>query len=365
MSSVIEKAFPFLCSQYPFYAHLYSTRIVKIERNNMPAPMGVCFKNDKIYLYYNTKMITELDLTLKDISQIIYHEIRHVTNGHVFMQDRKGRKWNVAMDLEINKDLPELTEKIGVNVGKINKELNLTMEEGKTSGYYYYHLPNHDYDNELDDHSIFEESDKSPEAKEKLSQIIKETFESFKKRGSISDGLMQELDGMLKNKVNWKKQFKNILTNAYNVTRTKTRSRVNRRLGWQLQGSKKDDRFNIVFCVDTSGSMSTESLSQCWSELKAIHKSINCKITIIEADSEVHSVKEFNPTDIPKFSGRGGTAYSPAILEALIHNPDIIAYYGDFDTADTPQDPKVPFLWIGVGDQDPPSNFGKAIRIPT
>lgn len=365
MSSIIDKSFPYLCSQYPFYAHLYATRIIKIEKNTLPAPMGVCFKNEKIYLYYNTKMIQELDLTLRDVSQIVYHEIRHVTNGHVFMSERKGMKWNVAMDLEINKDLPQLTEKIGVNVEKMNKQYNLQMEEGKTSGYYYYHLP-HDgnLDNELDDHSSFEESDKSAEAKEKLAQIIRESFESFKKRNNVSDGLIQELDGFLKTKVNWKKQFKNILTNAYNVTRTKTRSRVNRRLGWQLQGSKKDDRFNIVFCIDTSGSMSTESLSQCWAELKSIHKSINCKITIIEADSEVHNVKEFNPLDIPKFSGRGGTAYTPAILEALLHNPDIICYYGDFDTADIPQDPKVPFLWIGVGEAPPPADFGKVIRIP-
>jgi len=367
MSNILDNAIPRLFSKYPFYAHLYATKVRKIEKNDLPAPMGVCFKDGKIQLFYNPKFILEKQMDLRAISDIIYHELRHVVNGHVFMSERKGHIWNVAMDLEINKDLEETAEKYGVTVKTANQKFNLKMEENKSCGYYYPHLYKQDDDNvgnTLDDHSMFDESDKGDVAQQELSQTIKETFESFKKVGSITEGLLEELEGHLKSKVNWKKQLRNIVCNALNTTRRKTRARVNRRLGWLLQGSKKDDFFTIVFCVDTSGSMSTESLSQCWAELCSIYKNIKCEIKVIEADSKIHKVKDFNPKDVPTFSGRGGTAYSPALEKAKEFKPSLILYYGDMDSADVPKDPNIPVLWVVVGNQNPPANFGKVIRIP-
>jgi hypothetical protein len=45
------------------------------------------------------------------------------------------------------------------------------------------------------------------------------------------------------------------------------------------------------------------------------------------------------------------------------HNVTAIAYLGDFDSSDIPVNPGVPFLWVGVGNQPPPGNFGKVLRI--
>jgi predicted metal-dependent peptidase len=63
------------------------------------------------------------------------------------------------------------------------------------------------------------------------------------------------------------------------------------------------------------------------------------------------------------FKGRGGTAYQPAITKAVELKVDGIIYMGDADAADTPIDPKKPFLWALVRNSPPPAKFGKVIRI--
>jgi len=366
MHKIIMTALPRLMNQHPFYAHLFQ-KVVKIDEPTLPAPMGVSFKDGKIHLYYNSKMCEDMKLNPFMISDILHHELLHVVNGHVFQKKQRGHLWNVCQDLEINKHLPETAEKIGVTVKKANEQFKLKMEEGKLAAYYHGHLYQNSDDGEgmgtIDDHSKFDESDDSEVSKQELSQTIRESFESFKKYGNVSQSLMEELNAHLKSKVNWKRQLRNMVASALNVTRKKTRSKVNRRLGYQLQGTKKDDIFKIAFCVDTSGSMSTESLSQCWAELVAIHKNMNCDITVIEADCEVQNVYEFSRKSPPKFSGRGGTSYVKSVDKAKEFNPDIILYFTDLDCADVPKDPKIPFLWIGVGNQQPPANFGRVIRI--
>jgi hypothetical protein len=42
---------------------------------------------------------------------------------------------------------------------------------------------------------------------------------------------------------------------------------------------------------------------------------------------------------------------------------DGILYCGDFDTADKPENPNKPFLWVGVRNSPPPATFGRVIYL--
>jgi predicted metal-dependent peptidase len=363
MSKIFDENFPRLLHQYPFYAMLY-LKCRRIRKDDLGAAMGVSFTNGQINLYYSMPIIEKLEMGHQEIIDVIHHELLHVVNGHVFMKDRKGHNWNVAMDLEINNKIPLTAEKIGQTVPKVNRQYNLSMEENQIHTYYYHYLKNSDIPKTpMDSHDMFEESDDSSASKQELSDLIRSTFERFKKHGIVTAGLIEELKAHLSPQVDWRRQFRNIVANNLNTVRKKTRSKVNRRLGWQLQGSKKDDFFNIAFCVDTSGSMSNEALSQCWAELVSLNRNNKVKITVIEADAEVKNVWEFNPKRMPEFQGRGGTCYTAPMLQADSINPDLILFYGDFDCADIPPKPKAPVIWIGVGNQPAPANFGKVIRV--
>jgi predicted metal-dependent peptidase len=77
----------------------------------------------------------------------------------------------------------------------------------------------------------------------------------------------------------------------------------------------------------------------------------------------VQNVYEFEKGKTPSFKGRGGTYYGVAIQKAVELKVDGIVYLGDGDCADTPEDPKKPFLWAFVRGKTKPAEFGKLIEI--
>jgi len=88
---------------------------------------------------------------------------------------------------------------------------------------------------------------------------------------------------------------------------------------------------------------------------------------LIQADCEVKDIKVIKGAakkgTLTNRQGYGGTAYGPAIEAAKKKRVDLIVYFGDGDSADTPNDPGIPFVWVIVGNSQPPGKFGKLIRL--
>jgi predicted metal-dependent peptidase len=198
--------------------------------------------------------------------------------------------------------------------------------------------------------------------KEVAKQAVNESVKSCGGIGSVPGEIAALVAELNKSQVNWKKQLRQFFVNTLKSTRIATRKRRNRRYGILQPGHKKKPELHLGLCVDTSGSVSDEELAMFWEEMKAIY-SCGVKITVIEADCAVQNVYEFEGKKTPEFRGRGGTSYNPAIKKAVELKVDGILYCGDFDTADIPENPKKPFLWVGVRNSPPPADFGKVIYL--
>jgi predicted metal-dependent peptidase len=60
---------------------------------------------------------------------------------------------------------------------------------------------------------------------------------------------------------------------------------------------------HIVFAVDTSGSMSTEDLSDIFTEIRIYRETYPCRLTVIQADADIQSIttyEEMDGEEIPK-----------------------------------------------------------------
>jgi predicted metal-dependent peptidase len=144
--------------------------------------------------------------------------------------------------------------------------------------------------------------------------------------------------------------------------RERSRSRRNKRFGILQPGSRKKPEVKIAVCLDSSGSVSDRSFQQFFAEVDVISQ-MGIEITIIDADCGVAAVYEYDRKKPVQRFGNGGTAYGPAINKAKELGVDGIIYFGDGDASDTPADPKIPFLWAIVGNQQPPANFGRIVRV--
>lgn len=383
----LTKAIVSLLSIKPFYGYLLLK--FKINKTKDIPTMGV-FINDKINLIYNEDFVESLELF--DLVNVLEHECEHILRNHIPRAKQIAgedsqfhKKFNIAADAAINNgSLVKTVDKIeGVTVDRLNKEMKAKIEEkDKTkvfesleqyqSAEYYYNKINEfidenfdesDLGNTIDDHSVWERSEGTKEMQQEV--IKKNVNDSVKECGGIgklSGHLASLVNEMNKSQVNWKQQLRQFFVNSIKSKKIPTRKKRNRRYGIIQPGVKRKPDVKLAVCVDTSGSVSDKELSMFWAEIDAIN-SLDIPITVIEADCTVNNVYPYEKKNKPEFKGRGGTSYQPAIDKAMELGVDGIMYFGDFDTADTPKNPNIPFLWVGVRNSPPPSNFGKTIYL--
>lgn len=392
----LQQAITALLFSEPFYGHLISR--MRISKSTQVPSAGV-YITDKINLVYNEEWLEKLDLV--DVVNVLKHECGHILQEHIPRSKQIGatspemhKRFNISTDATINiQNLVPTVEKIGgVTVKSLNEMLKGMLDKanekdkgnrkfsplltGQMAEYYYNRINEFADENSdvlpkdgsgmgetIDDHSTWEKSEGNVEMqKEVTKQAVNDSVKASGGIGNIPGDIAALVNEMNKSQVNWKQQLRQFFVNTLKSSRIATRKRRNRRYGILQPGHKKKPELHLGLCVDTSGSVSDAELAMFWAEMEAIY-ACGVKITVIEADCVVQNVYEFDPKKTPEFKGRGGTSYGPAIKKAVELDVDAVLYCGDFDTADKPENPGKPFLWVGVRNSPPPANFGRVIYL--
>ena len=382
----ISQAIVELLREEMFYGEIISQMQRKIDYT-LPAVAGVCIK-DRIELHINPygyeiqgqKIPGFNDLTLQERVAVLKHECDHILQDHIprakeicpamfkkqddaaesIINNMKFRGFNMAADCSINgnhKNLPEWA----VFPEKFD------LKNGETMEWYLERLKDNEKAKnfmELDGHSLWKESgDQDKDTlKEKIRQAINKAAERTRDAGKMTSSDELLVSNFNKNLVNWKEQMKRFVAKTVESVLESSRKKRNRRYGISVPGYVKIEDLHIGVAIDTSGSVSDESLKQFMSEIQNIAK--YAKVTVVEADSEIKNVYEFKPKKEYVLSGRGGTAYQPAFdYFNGVKDIDGVIYFGDMDSSDVPEKPKYSVLWAIVGSQNPPVTWGSKIYI--
>lgn len=334
---------------------------------------------------------------------VLVHECLHIINMHISRAERvskdigNGQQFNhqalnIAMDCAINQlcginDMMRISG--GITLESFKKMIEVEDVKPQMEWEYYFNLMKQNSDKlkekygenlesmpgHGDDHEAWEEGDGQSEeyTKEVVKGAVKRASEQAQKgAGNLSGDVALLIDKLMKSKVNWKQHLRKFMNKASRFTYEITRSKRNRREPGKgnvliKAGYKKKYHGKIAVCVDCSGSMSDEDLRRCFSEIAKINMTTNNELIVIEADSSVTQVYEFDPKKPVQIVGRGGTAYQPAFDKAMELDVNGIIYCGDMDAFDTPKKPNnIPVLWAVIGSrQKPPGDFGDVIYIDT
>jgi predicted metal-dependent peptidase len=174
-------------------------------------------------------------------------------------------------------------------------------------------------------------------------------------------------------KMNWKqiitKYVRSILPYDNSFTKPNKKFLANNLI---LPGTIKES-IDIVIALDTSGSISDDELRQFLSEMKGIAKShSNVKMTIIQADSEIHKVSDINTQSISELvnfeiKGRGGTAHEPVfeyIKKKIVQCKLLIAFTDGYSDIDSLDKPNYDVIWgLTSNGTDKQMKFGKVVRL--
>jgi predicted metal-dependent peptidase len=89
----------------------------------------------------------------------------------------------------------------------------------------------------------------------------------------------------------------------------------------------------VIFAIDTSGSMSHDDIAQAGAEVRALRETFPCRLSILQCDAAIQKIDRYDagdPTPIPErleVKGRGGTDFRPV-----------------FDWADSMQESTLPIV---------------------
>lgn len=373
----LEKPIYQLLKNEPFFAHfLLGCRIIFDLPEVQTASVSV--NKGDITFAFNTKWF--FDHPVVQQTAIIKHEIFHLLLEHCGSRGigiTNKMAFNVALDCAINQHIPNLPNS-GVTLQSLQKLTKKPLLPFETGEYYYNEMKEviEEANSQPHDHDFMQkgDSDETGEAsgavKEQARIAVKHAAGQAvaASAGNVPDavqGILGKLNAAAK--IPWKQQLRNFVSSARSTKNKNTRMKPNRRFELEQPGRKKIRELVLGVCTDSSGSVSDESYAAFMNEIASISK--NTKITyLVHADCQVQKVDVIKDGKakagvLTTRHGAGGTAYQPAIDKCIELRCDAIIYFGDMDSADKPKNPGIPFIWVRVGKQTPPGDFGRILDI--
>lgn len=299
----------------------------------------------KNYVFINEKFLLKGLPTRKQRSFVFAHEILHIFLEHIGRQmDHNYHRglWNVATDHCINLFLTALNSRMmerpksalyderfkGMSADEI---YHLILEENDgdaekaaqehgagSEGGDYGDGQQRPFD-EVSDEQVTDAA--KAENKQKISAALSQTDPSaIKQMGDGAVALIREFERLVASVIPWNQVLREYITSQ--SAAHYTYNRISRRSTKNIVFPTLDGDFvDLVFGVDTSGSMSSDDLKEAMSELQGICNEFdNWRVTLLSCDTTPHVIGEYLSEEGDDFStidkaliGGGGTDMSPMV----------------------------------------------------
>lgn len=315
---------------------------------------------------------------------VIAHECAHnAFKHHCRRGHRNPRKWNIAADLAINPVLLgggfKLPQRPGCQALIPGEGPFADLPPLLSAERYYDLLTDEMMEgfNDSDDPGglgrVVDAGDGSEaaqaEAEAEADVAVRQAQNVAKQRGTMSANLQRIIGELLEPKVDWKNELREFV--SVRARNDYCWARPNRRFvaeGIYLPGMESEELGELVFAVDTSGSIDGPTLNRFASEMAAVISAFaGVTLVILYHDSAVCHVQTWEPSDgdlILEPKGGGGTDHKPVFAWIEEHKPDGITalicltdLYSDFPATE----PEYPVLWASTTKADGP--FGRTLYI--
>jgi predicted metal-dependent peptidase len=313
---------------------------------------------------------------------LLKHELLHIAFFHLTDYGHLSNKEvaNIAMDLEINQyiDKSWLPEN-GCSIdGEFFAKMNLKRKAG--TQYYYDELMKKQSSNcqnlkaicealeknepscelpdgtkiDLTNHD-WKDLDGVDEATKKMiatqtGHVLEQLEEQIEKSnpgsipGELAD-ILKKLKITTPPKFDWKGYMRRFVGKSTKIYTKKSRRKLNKRL-IDFPGLKIKKQKHILAAVDTSGSVSKDELIEFFTEMYHIKKT-GTDVTLVECDTAISYIGEFDPKKDIEIHGRGGTDFQPVIdyYNENLNKYSCLFYFTDGE-AWTPKNARGNILWI-------------------
>ena len=315
----------------PFFAAL-SRRMDKRASNAIPTAGVTVTEEGKLQMVYNPKFFAPLsDEARKDILKHEFYHIvfQHVTGGRFLsfrdMAPSERKIHNIAMDLAINGNLPNLPEgacfpgqgpfehlephKTAEHYLRELRKMQKDPPEGEGNGEGNCEgeggTPGEGQGNgnpldgmdSFDDHSGWDDVDDQTKqiAEERIKEFVKDAVEeansSSRGWGSVPADCRKEIIASISTKVDWRKVLRYFVKQSQKANKRSTVRKINKRYPYQHPGKKATRTAKIAVAIDQSGSVSEAMLTAFFAELNTLAKI--AEFTVVPFDTRVDPEKNW------------------------------------------------------------------------
>lgn len=351
----ISRARTSIALDHPWLAALVMRLDTVIVRNSpILAPTHTAGTNGRT-VWYDSDFVASISDA--ELVGLVVHEGLHCGMQHfsrIGLRDRK--RWNIATDYAINQIIIE--NGISLPPGALIDP----AFDGLGAEQIYDLLPKK-LGNQFD--SLIESTANAQELAQTWRDAMAEAVTIARRAGCLPNSIAREWDRELIPAIDWRElliaHVQRISGKAdYDWTRPNRRSLAS---GVILPGLSDSALAPIAICVDTSGSISRESISLAISCVR--EAAAHADVTVIYADTVINHVDTVGRGDIytPRpITGGGGTDFRPA-LQYAENSQASCAVYITADAAGTfPEFCRLDTVWV-VEDSAAHVPFGKQIVI--
>ena len=349
---------------------------------------------DGYYIYVNSNFCE--DLSELEIMGVLAHEVLHCILGHL---DRRGERdrtiWGMAIDYAANALLLETGLTLPKDRLHNQKFKGMTAEDiydylrkegvGRSKKGSGKEFEANTHTAGLDRHIDPGDIEGAPQRNEEFPTAI----ERQRLRASLTRDLSNQLPG--RESGYWDEEIRKATTTQISWERFLARFVSGlRRNDYRIYPFNKKHLWRglflpsigapgpdlLVVAIDTSGSMDNEILSTVLAEIDSLRSQTECKLTLIECDTEIKGTEKFESWELTTsnfesrtFRGRGGTSLKPPFDWVKLNlldrgqTPDALIYLTDGYGAFPESQPPYPCLWVvpkGGVDKVP---FGEALHL--
>lgn len=211
-------------------------------------------------------------------------------------------------------------------------------------------------------------SDPVQEEEQRWDEALQHARQAAKRRGTDPGVVQEMIESMHSSLVDWRELLRRYLFS--HASSDYTWARPNRRFiddDLYLPSLRSEAIGDIVFCVDTSGSMSPEELSAAWSEIRSCAEELQPdEVHVIQCDAAVSRHDRYHPSDLPEqlqVAGRGGTSFIPALnyVTETVHTMPVVIYITDMMGLFPDEAPQYDVMWLSTMADPAEPPFGELV----
>ena len=363
--------------------------------------MGVRVENARIYLAYAPSFLKKL--TDSEARWVLVHEILHLVFHHCTVRSSNDPRLhqldNIAADLAINQLIPETGHIMKPDPKtitpyfpqalhfpeKLSKEqyFQLLMEkdqkddngQGNGQGQGQNGQGQKDSGDKKDKDTIASAGDLvdnhegwSEAEAEIIDEIIRNKVDqmsrSSKSWGKVTGGIKELIMAAQRSQIAWWRILREYLGLFSTTRKQSTLKRPNKRFGYPFAGVKRKHVDKVLCAIDSSGSISEDSLKRFLTEMNTIHETHPVDLVVFDDGITQGPMPFTRKRKCFEFKGRGGTNFTPVMELAKKEKCKCLVVLTDGCAAkcDYPIGVKE-VIWCLVDDGKPPVDWGRQVHI--